>query len=457
MTAYRDTCLKVGKWLRGRGQHKQAIAVLCVGALREPIDDSSHNLVAEALRMDQDSLVAKAAFGRLEGAEVPFEASIELDFAVKHFTDDEIARLDKEVSRPQFFKAQVGFNNNVRYKEQVFHVQTEDSGLRMPHIITHLFADGGRVIKSHKRSYTQEVDRPDVGPYVRQLMKGQHMEMVLALRSGRFDRVIAGLEMGGMDIITAPPQVDLQELGKKSTARSESPSEPAKAPSEAPEVAVVAAPKAPVRMHLLVLRSLSGGPERYEPEGDEVLIGKAGAVALADKFCHPSESVLRFREGEIWLEDREGGNGVFVRIRKPVILDDGDEFIVGDQLLRVEKNPERDDYVSPDHTYLWTSPNIESSFRVQQIFVGGAKGACRAASNTPIQIGKSMGDLIFADPLLSDMHCWIEEQAGVIVLADMHSNTGVFVRIRRGTEHRVFHGDEFIVGRTRLRLEIPNY
>ena len=50
-------------------------------------------------------------------------------------------------------------------------------------------------------------------------MKGQHMEMVLALRSGRFDRVIAGLEMGGMDILTAAPQVDLQELGKKTIAR----------------------------------------------------------------------------------------------------------------------------------------------------------------------------------------------------------------------------------------------
>ena len=146
-------------------------------------------------------------------------------------------------------------------------------------------------------------------------------------------------------------------------------------------------------MHLLVLRSLFGGPERYEPEGDEVLIGKAGAIALADKFCHPSEATLRWREGEIWLEDREGGNGVFVRIRKPVILDEGDEFMVGDQLLRVEKNPERDDYVSPDTRICGRRRTSNRRSACRQILVGGAKGACRSASNTPIQIGKSMGDL----------------------------------------------------------------
>ena len=48
----------------------------------------------------------------------------------------------------------------MKFRDQVFHVQTEDSGLDKPHIITHLFADGGRVIKSHKRSYATEVSAP---------------------------------------------------------------------------------------------------------------------------------------------------------------------------------------------------------------------------------------------------------------------------------------------------------
>ena len=35
-----------------------------------------------------------------------------------------------------------GYNHNVKYKEGVYHIQTEDSGLDNPHIITHLFIGG---------------------------------------------------------------------------------------------------------------------------------------------------------------------------------------------------------------------------------------------------------------------------------------------------------------------------
>ena len=51
----------------------------------------------------------------------------------------------------------LGFNNNVRHKGRVFHIQTEDSGIRHPHIITHLFADGGRILKTTKTSYAEHV------------------------------------------------------------------------------------------------------------------------------------------------------------------------------------------------------------------------------------------------------------------------------------------------------------
>ena len=51
----------------------------------------------------------------------------------------------------------LGFNNNVRHKGRVFHIQTEDSGIRHPHIITHLFADGGRILKTTKTSYAEHI------------------------------------------------------------------------------------------------------------------------------------------------------------------------------------------------------------------------------------------------------------------------------------------------------------
>ena len=50
----------------------------------------------------------------------------------------------------------LGFNNNFKHKGSVYHIQTEDSGIKHPHIITHLFADGGRILKSIKTHGYQE-------------------------------------------------------------------------------------------------------------------------------------------------------------------------------------------------------------------------------------------------------------------------------------------------------------
>ena len=51
--------------------------------------------------------------------------------------------------RAMAFRAPLlGYNTNVRHKGKLFHIQTEDSGIGHPHIITHLFADGGRIVAS---------------------------------------------------------------------------------------------------------------------------------------------------------------------------------------------------------------------------------------------------------------------------------------------------------------------
>jgi hypothetical protein len=88
----------------------------------------------------------------------------------------------------------LGFNNNVRHKGRVFHIQTEDSGVRHPHIITHLFADGGRILKTIKTSYAEHIGQERLGDTVRAMMQEQHKAMFIALRDGQYDRLV---EEGG--------------------------------------------------------------------------------------------------------------------------------------------------------------------------------------------------------------------------------------------------------------------
>jgi hypothetical protein len=452
----RATALRVAKWLVEKGRPDEAVGLLAAWAAAGPNDSEGQGLLAEALRIDPAARIAQMAFERMEG--VPGDHG-ELDANIRVYSGDELRKLEAEMKRPSFRRAQMGFNNNIRFQEQVFHVQTEDSGLDQPHVITHLFADGGRIIKSHKRSYANDVRRSDVAEHVRALMKAQHLEMVLMLREGRFDAVIGGREIGGMEVLAHPPNVDnIKKLaGKKQRDAARTTAKEAPEAKGDRRVERAPAPQTPAERTvytLHVLRSLSGGPERYDlPEAPSV-IGSAGAVSLpGERFCHSREASLSIRDGRLLLEDHEGGNGVFLRIRTPVELEIGDEFVVGDQLLRVERNPVSDDGPDPDPTYFYSSPKWPSSFRVTQVFEGGAHGCCVVARGNTLQIGSAIGDLVFPDdPLVGEQHCLIEEQAGTVVLTDLQSRTGVFVRIRG--EHELSHGDEMLVGRTRLVVDL---
>ncbi len=79
-----------------------------------------------------------------------------------------------------------GFNTNIRYQGQIFHVQTEDGGKDSPSIITLLYR-GGAILFSRKTSYADQLDHADRESVVRQLMEAQHSAMVQALKSGKAD------------------------------------------------------------------------------------------------------------------------------------------------------------------------------------------------------------------------------------------------------------------------------
>ena len=84
----------------------------------------------------------------------------------------------------------LGFNNNVRHRGRIFHIQTEDSGVKFPRIVTHLFADGGRIVKTTRTDYSEHLEKPDMAVVVRGMMKEQHKGMFAALRAGDMDPLL---------------------------------------------------------------------------------------------------------------------------------------------------------------------------------------------------------------------------------------------------------------------------
>jgi len=87
-------------------------------------------------------------------------------------------------------KMVVGFNHNIKHKGKMYHIQTEDSGLENPHIITHLFV-GGNILASKKTSYADIVGADNLAQVVRELMEEQHKEMLRNLINGVYDDIDA--------------------------------------------------------------------------------------------------------------------------------------------------------------------------------------------------------------------------------------------------------------------------
>ncbi len=138
----------------------------------------------------------------------------------------------------------LGYNTNVRHKGKLYHIQTEDSGVRHPHIITHLFADGGRIVASKKTTYAELVGAEDLRDRVKQMMRDQHKAMFIALRDGHYDEdapeptrevPVEPLDVDALEAaaarlaspVAAPASPAPQSPGRYQTTRSARPPAPA--------------------------------------------------------------------------------------------------------------------------------------------------------------------------------------------------------------------------------------
>jgi hypothetical protein len=105
----------------------------------------------------------------------------------------------------------LGFNHNVKYKDELFHVQTEDSGVANPHIVTLLYR-GGVIISSKKTSYSDILKMDNLEVVVEELMKEQHKEMMRRLKAGEFDEKAFSFKaqlIENYEIPTLAPEKDL--------------------------------------------------------------------------------------------------------------------------------------------------------------------------------------------------------------------------------------------------------
>jgi hypothetical protein len=82
-----------------------------------------------------------------------------------------------------------GYNHNVEYQDRTFHIQTEDSGIENPHIISHLF-EGGNILETRKCDYANILANEQRDKVLMSLMLNQHQSIIRELESGKLDHLL---------------------------------------------------------------------------------------------------------------------------------------------------------------------------------------------------------------------------------------------------------------------------
>jgi len=79
----------------------------------------------------------------------------------------------------------IGFNTDIKYRDEVFHIQTEDKGENNPTVET-LVYHNGEILLSRRIAYSHLLSKSDTRKRIKNMMKTQHDQVIAELKGGKF-------------------------------------------------------------------------------------------------------------------------------------------------------------------------------------------------------------------------------------------------------------------------------
>jgi pSer/pThr/pTyr-binding forkhead associated (FHA) protein len=224
-----------------------------------------------------------------------------------------------------------------------------------------------------------------------------------------------------------------------------------------------ARPQAPARWQggrlVVIVEDGSEGRSFSLAEG-QLDIGRTdGDIVLEDDpYVSPRHARLRRLDGLWILRDLDSTNHVYVRLRKPHPLRDGDLLLLGLEVLQFQtvSDGERGLGHAMQHgTFLFGSPATPRRARLCQRTVEGVIRDVYHLFRDETIIGREVGDIVFtADPFLSRRHAAIRRNpvTSEFALLDLDSSNGTYVAIRG--EVGISDGDFLRIGQHLFRVDL---
>ena len=225
-------------------------------------------------------------------------------------------------------------------------------------------------------------------------------------------------------------------------------------PSAAPAAAAPAATTHP-QIILTALRADGSEAGTYRlPDVAQITLGRdTGSIFAGDSYLSPRHATFTRRGHQLSIKDEDSLNGVYLKLRpnEPCLLEFGDLFRIGQEIIRLEelKGQGR----SPDNVERFGSPAKGYIGRLALVIGRDTTGNSFPIPERGVHCGRERGDILFSeDGYVSGLHCSIAKGPdGKIYLTDVGSSNGTFVRLR--SERVVGATDILLMGQQLFRID----
>jgi len=225
-------------------------------------------------------------------------------------------------------------------------------------------------------------------------------------------------------------------------------------PSAAPPAAAPTTSAGPTIV-LTALRADGSEAGTYRlPDAQIITLGRdTGSIFAGDSYLSPRHATFTRRGPQLSIKDEDSLNGVYLKLRpnEPCLLEFGDLFRIGQEIIRLEelKGQGR----SPDGVDRFGSPSKGYIGRLALVIGRDTTGNSFPIPERGVHCGRERGDILFSeDGYVSGLHCSIAKGPdGKIYLTDVGSSNGTFVRIR--AEQLVGATDILLMGQQLFRID----
>ncbi len=187
------------------------------------------------------------------------------------------------------------------------------------------------------------------------------------------------------------------------------------------------------------------------PAGTTTVGRDSGGIFAGDSYLSPRHATFSSNGGHVTVKDESSLNGVYKKLARdtPVELKPNDVFRIGQEIVRFE--PLVPSQPSPDGVERLGSPARGYVGRIALVIGRDVTGNAFPIPDTGIHLGRERGEVLFPeDGYVSGLHCRLTWENGRLMLTDLGSSNGSFVRISAETE--LHTGDVLLMGQQLFRV-----